>query len=98
MDVDYTAFVHVVGPDGAVAVQDDRRPLDGFMPTRAWLPGQVVADTRSLRLPADAAPGEYTVYAGLYDLDTLQRLPVTRERRAVRRCHPCGDLDGAARA
>ena len=79
IDVDYTAFVHVAGPDGAVAAQDDGQPLDGFMPASAWLPKQVVADERNLRLPVDAAPGDYTIYAGLYDLATMQRLPVTRD-------------------
>ena len=77
--VDYTAFVHVVGPDGAVAVQSDRQPLDGFMPTGTWLPGQVVSDDFPIRLPEDAMPGEYTVYAGMYDLSTMNRLPVTRD-------------------
>ena len=86
MDVDYTAFVHVVGPDGAVVAQADGQPLNGFMPASAWLPKQVVADKRSLRLPADAAPGDYTIYAGLYDLATMQRLPVTRDGE------PSGDV------
>lgn len=76
--VDYTAFVHVVGPDGAPLFLLDRQPLDGFMPTSTWLPGQVVSDEFVLRLPDDAAPGEYTVHTGLYDLATMQRLPVTR--------------------
>ena len=37
------------------------------------------------RLPEGAAPGEYTVYTGLYDLATLERLPVTVDGR------PAGD-------
>lgn len=76
--VDYTAFVHVVGPDGVALVQTDRQPLDGFLPTSRWLPGQVVSDDFTVQIPAGAAKGEYTVYTGLYDLATLQRLPVTR--------------------
>ncbi len=83
--VDYTAFVHVVAPDGSAVVQVDRQPLDGFMPTSTWLPGQVISDDFALSLPEGAAPGEYTVYTGLYDLATMERLPVTIDGR------PAGD-------
>ncbi len=40
----YTAFVHVVGPDGLVA-QHDQEALGGFFPTSAWLLGVPVIDS-----------------------------------------------------
>ncbi|HEY72305.1 MAG TPA: hypothetical protein G4N99_03455, partial [Thermoflexia bacterium] len=52
-------------------------PQAGRHPTDHWLPGEVVADPYRLELPADAPAGEYRVLAGLYDLVTLERLPVT---------------------
>lgn len=78
IDVDYTVFVHVIGPDGSVVVQSDRQPLNGFMPTTAWIPDQVVIDEHVFVLPESAPHGEYEIYTGMYDLATMERLPVSR--------------------
>ena len=75
---DYTVFVHVVGPDGQVAVQQDRPPVDGFAPTHLWIKGQRIADDHSLALPADLPAGEYEVRVGLYTQEQ-GRLPVARD-------------------
>ncbi|HXF64675.1 MAG TPA: hypothetical protein VNK95_23805, partial [Caldilineaceae bacterium] len=83
MGTDYTAFVHLVGPDGALAAQADQPPLGGFWPTSAWPPGQQVADTFVLALPADAPPGEYRFVTGLYDPATVTRLPVSRSGKPL---------------
>lgn len=79
MRVDYTTFVHVVGPDGQALTQQDGQPLGGFFPTSYWQPGHAVADEVTLDVPADAAPGAYAVHVGMYDLATMQRLPITRD-------------------
>ena len=78
MEIDYTVFVHVVGADGEMLVQSDRQPLGGFYPTSFWQTGRTVVDAVSLELPAGAAPGSYTIYAGMYDLVTGERLVVRR--------------------
>jgi hypothetical protein len=78
MDVDYTVFVHVVGPDGQTLTQQDGQPLGGFFPTSFWQPGHGVVDRVMLEIPADAAPGAYDVHVGMYELATLQRLPIAR--------------------
>ena len=75
---DYTAFVHVVGPDGTPLVQGDSQPMHGFLPTSYWPPRQRIADAYALTLPADAPPGDYRVLVGWYDLATLTRLPLTQ--------------------
>ena len=49
------------------------------MPTSAWLPDQTVADGYTIQLPEDAAPGQYHVYIGMYNLATMERLPITRD-------------------
>jgi len=77
VDVDYTVFVHLVGPDGQIYAQADGWPQAGRHPTSHWLPGEVVADTYGLWQPAGGPAGEYRVLAGMYDLATLCRLPVT---------------------
>ena len=75
---DYTAFVHLVGPDGLLVQPVDKPPLQGFLPTSTWYPGQRVVDDFTLTLPNDAAPGTYTLYTGFYDPTTMTRLPITQ--------------------
>ncbi len=83
LHTDYTVFAHLLGPDGKLVAQQDKQPLDGFFPTSRWLPGQTVADSYQLALPTDAAPGQYTLEVGLYNLADGQRLPVVRDDKTV---------------
>ncbi len=71
----YTAFVHLVGPDGAIVAQDDRWP--GGLPSNTWAPGQVVADRYDILLPDTAPLGVYQVVVGLYLAATGDRLVLT---------------------
>jgi hypothetical protein len=73
---DYTAFVHLVGPDGKVHGQIDQWPVQGTLPTSSWSAGQVVSDPYAVTLPPDAPRGVYQVEAGWYLLATLRRLNV----------------------
>jgi hypothetical protein len=73
---DYTAFVHLLGPDGKVHGQVDQWPVQGTLPTSSWTAGQVVADPYSVTLPPDAPSGKYQVEVGWYLLSTLRRLNV----------------------
>jgi len=72
----YTAFVHLVGPDGKVHGQVDQWPVQGTLPTSSWRAGQVVADPYSVVLSTDAPRGTYQVEVGWYLLATLRRLSV----------------------
>jgi 4-amino-4-deoxy-L-arabinose transferase-like glycosyltransferase len=92
MDADYTAFVHLVGPDGQLAAPVDKPPLDGFLPTSAWVPGQRVTDRFVVTVPAYAAPGEYRLYTGMYDPATMTRLPVTRDGTALGDAFPLATI------
>lgn len=76
IDRDYTVFVHVVDSNGQVVTQSDAPPRAGAFPTRYWTQGAVIPDTLSVDLSA-LPPGHYTVTFGLYDPETLVRLPVT---------------------
>ncbi|MFL7791319.1 MAG: ArnT family glycosyltransferase [Anaerolineae bacterium] len=76
-DIDYTIFVHLVGPDGLPHGQLDVFPGGGAAPTSSWAPGQVILDKLSLPIAADAAPGTYHVAVGLYDAASGGRLPIT---------------------
>jgi hypothetical protein len=77
---DYTVFVHLVAPDGAIVAQSDARPTWGVpWPTDRWKPGQPVLDGHQLVLPADVSPGLYQVRVGLYYWETLERLPLLNQ-------------------
>jgi 4-amino-4-deoxy-L-arabinose transferase-like glycosyltransferase len=67
---DYTVFVHVLDAAGEVVSQADSQPRGGDFPTSIWLPGDSVADSYTLAVPA----GRYTVEVGMYYLPTLERL------------------------
>jgi hypothetical protein len=76
-DIDYTIFVHLVGPDGLPHGQLDIFPSGGSAPTSSWAPGQVIVDALALPIAADAAPGTYHVAIGMYDAASGGRLPIT---------------------
>ena len=78
---DYTAFVYLcneICDAERILAQDDAQPGTLFYPTRAWYPGDVIVDDRSLELRADrpAAPSA-TLAVGLYSWPAMERLPVT---------------------
>ncbi len=76
LSTDYTSFVHLRDETGATVAQRDGQPLDGAYPTSRWQPGEVVIDPITLTLPEELPPGQYKLFTGLYQLDTLARLPV----------------------
>ena len=76
LDEDLKVFVHLTGSDGRVLSQFDGYPRSGDYPTSQWIPGELINDSYALRLPADAPPGPYRVFIGLYNEVTMARLPV----------------------
>jgi hypothetical protein len=74
LSTDYVVFVHLLDKSGGLAWGADAPPLDGLYPTSAWSPGAVIADRREIS-PADLPPGTYALVVGMYDPDTLTRLP-----------------------
>ncbi|MCB0014662.1 MAG: hypothetical protein KDE34_22260, partial [Anaerolineales bacterium] len=47
-----------------------------FRPTSGWEVGRPIRDPHLVTLPTSAPPGEYNLFTGLYDLETLERLDV----------------------
>ncbi|UCG23813.1 MAG: glycosyltransferase family 39 protein [Chloroflexota bacterium] len=72
----YKVFVHLVDDEGEIVAQSDNEPVGGFRPTTSWRAGEVLSDDHSLNIPAEIGPGKYTLWAGLYDPETSQRLPI----------------------
>jgi hypothetical protein len=74
MEQDYTVFVHLLDPSGALATQADGPPVGGDYSTSLWSPDEMIADERLVStegLPA----GTYPLQVGMYLLETGERLP-----------------------
>jgi hypothetical protein len=84
VDRSYTRFLHIDQEGLGMVAQQDGLPGAGSNPTHAWIPGEVIADTVTLSLPADLRRGTYTFYLGFYDPD----MPASR----VRLSSPGGDV------
>jgi len=76
-DVDYTAFVHLIGPDGLLYGQVDQPPGAGAFPTTGWLSGEYIRDDYSITVADNSPAGDYQLEIGLYKPATGERLPVT---------------------
>ena len=73
-ETNYATFAHVVDQNGKGWAGDDHQPYDGLYPTSAWGPGEMVRDSFTLTVPADAPPGLYDLRVGVYDPSSLERL------------------------
>jgi hypothetical protein len=71
---DYTVFVHLRDLEGDNVAQGDGPPLEGWYPTTAWIPEQIVADPHIVPVHAETLPGSYDLVVGLYDPETGDRL------------------------
>jgi hypothetical protein len=76
-DESYHVFAHAMGPDGRMYGQDDAVPQEGAMPTVHWQARDLVVDDYRIPISENAPPGEYTIALGMYDRETMQRLPVS---------------------
>jgi 4-amino-4-deoxy-L-arabinose transferase-like glycosyltransferase len=70
----YTAFVHLIGPDGQTIAQSDQWP--GGLPTTLRVPGEYIRDEVTIQLPTDLPAGEYTFAIGLYNAANGLRQPI----------------------
>jgi hypothetical protein len=84
----YKVFVHLLNNRGELVAQRDSEPASGMRPTGEWPVGEPVTDRHGLWLPADLPDGEYQILLGLYDPETLERVPV---------CCPASDSLSIAR-
>lgn len=94
MPVDYTVFIHLIGPDGQPVVQHDSQPsAGGFIPTSTWQPNERLKDRHVLELPANLAPGTYQVRLGVYNYQTLAPLPVLTNEEATQEWLELGAIE-----
>jgi hypothetical protein len=74
----YRVYVHLRDGAGNIHAQSDSAPSNWSRPTTGWLPGEYVLDPHELQLNASLATGAYSLFAGLYDPATGQRLGEAR--------------------
>jgi len=85
---DLKLFVHLLDASGQVIAQAD--PLAGVGAgaegedyfTSQWDPGELILDDVAITIPPDAPPGPYQLAFGLYDGETMERLPVVGQEDA----------------
>ena len=76
---DYTVFVHLIDDEGTIWGQKDNQPEGGFYRTSFWEEGELVRDEYEFGIDTEAPAGPYQIEAGMYVLDTGERLPVIGE-------------------
>ena len=74
---DYTQFLHLGHQESGTWWVYDHQPLGPRLPTRLWYNGLADSETWQVPLPADLAPGRYSVFTGLYRQSDLERAPAS---------------------
>jgi hypothetical protein len=60
-------FVQLLSPEGPPLALLDTAPMDGYVPFSALPAGEELIERAALQIPADLAPGDYLLIAGLYN-------------------------------
>jgi 4-amino-4-deoxy-L-arabinose transferase-like glycosyltransferase len=84
LDRAYTLFAHVYGDptpyEGGVLWAQADMPLCLSSPPQTWRNDERIIQTATLTLPADLPTGGYDVAIGIYETQSLLRLPLTAGR------------------
>jgi 4-amino-4-deoxy-L-arabinose transferase-like glycosyltransferase len=87
MGTDYTIFTHLIDEQGNIWAQMDSQPLEGDYPTSFWDIGEIIEDEYILAINEDAPTGLYRLEIGMYELATMQRLPVLGDDGEIKDDH-----------
>jgi hypothetical protein len=85
----YKVFTHLVGEtynastDNFLWGQQDNEPVNGQAPTTAWAPEDIIVDSYTIPVAADAPPGRYQIEVGMYGLVDGVRLPVLAHGESI---------------
>ena len=74
---DLTTLLHLGEAGQPPLAQGDSPPLAGEYPTSLWAAGEVVPDRYEVVVGEEVVNGRYPLWIGLYDPDTLVRLPLS---------------------
>jgi hypothetical protein len=75
----YKVFIHVLDGRSNIVGQRDAEPVGGTRPTTTWQEGEVIADNYGVLVLPGTPPGQHQLEIGMYNLDTGERLPVSRD-------------------
>jgi hypothetical protein len=90
----FTVFLQLVDTTtNAKAAQTDALPVCGQNPTDLWRAGDKIVDPQNIVIFPDAAAGAYTLYVGMYDVNTGARLPISLADRATADWYPLMDIE-----
>jgi len=82
METSYKVFTHLLDKEEQIWGQRDSIPVGGTYPTTGWLPGEVIVDEYEIPVRPDTPLGEYVIEVGMYDAETMRRLPPFDEKAA----------------
>lgn len=83
----YTIGTFLINPSGAIALQNDSRPVGGFWPTSSWRAGDLIRHNVAFVLPDDLPPGHYELWTVMYSPIDGIRLPVSDASATTIRDH-----------
>jgi 4-amino-4-deoxy-L-arabinose transferase-like glycosyltransferase len=75
----WTTFLHLAEAGRPPLAQGDAPPLQGYYPTRVWEADEVIVDHYWLTVPDGVENGRYPLWVGMYDNETIARLPLSSE-------------------
>ncbi|MCX7840272.1 MAG: hypothetical protein N2559_12595 [Anaerolineae bacterium] len=76
IEKDYTVFAHLVDTRGEIIASTDTLLLQNDLPTSRWRANDVVPHGIIIHIEPNVPLGEYRLLIGLYELATMQRLPL----------------------
>jgi hypothetical protein len=79
LKADYAIFVQLRDAQNNILASADHQPYLGLLPTSTWPAGAVIQEVTWLELPVDLPAGQYHLYVGLYQPDTLERLALAND-------------------
>jgi hypothetical protein len=75
IEEDYRVFCHLLSANRELVAQRDGPPIYGVRRTPSWRAGEVIEDSYEIFLGSDLSPGEYELSVGMYDAESMERLP-----------------------
>ncbi|MCY4020900.1 MAG: hypothetical protein OXG39_15915 [Chloroflexi bacterium] len=79
---DHAQFLHLGLEEAGPWFVHDQQPLGPRLPARLWYSGLADSETWRVPLPADLAPGQYSVFTGIYRARDQERVPASNAEGA----------------
>jgi 4-amino-4-deoxy-L-arabinose transferase-like glycosyltransferase len=84
IDKDYAIFLHLLDAQGHTVAQRDTLIRGYDYPTSRWQPGELAIDLADLYIPPELPDGMYRLEIGVYDMQSMGRLPIAGEPSGAR--------------